>query len=114
MSKHKQTVSMEQTLVKIWDLRAMRSKLDWTTALYLFYVFAVLAFGVTHSVASYMLMPLVISVAIGAPLFGRILDRTGSRFVVLLQGDDIFLDHLPPPFHQQACPLEIVPGQMQA
>ena len=46
MSKHEQGVSMDHTLVKIWDLRAMRSKLDWTTALYLFYVFAVLAFGV--------------------------------------------------------------------
>jgi hypothetical protein len=46
MSNHEQEVSMDHSLVKIWDLRAMRSKLDWTTALYLFYVFAVLAFGV--------------------------------------------------------------------
>lgn len=46
MSKHEQEVSMDQTLIKIWDLRAMKRKLDWTTALYLFYVFAVLAFGV--------------------------------------------------------------------
>lgn len=44
----------------------------------------VLAFGVTKSVASYMLMPLVISVAIGSPLFGRLLDRTGSRFVAVV------------------------------
>ena len=46
MARHEEQMSQDQTLVKIWDLRAMRSKLDWTTALYLFYVFAVLAFGV--------------------------------------------------------------------
>jgi hypothetical protein len=45
-SKHEQEISLDQTLLKIWDLRGMKSKLDWTTALYLFYVFAVLAFGV--------------------------------------------------------------------
>lgn len=44
---------------------------------------AVLAYGVTMSEASFMLLPLMVAVAIGSPLAGRLLDRTGSRFIVL-------------------------------
>ncbi len=44
----------------------------------------VAAFGVSESRASYMLVPIVITLAIGAPTFGRLLDRHGSRTVVLL------------------------------
>jgi len=45
---------------------------------------AVAAFGVTTSTASFMLLPAVVAMGIGAPLFGRMLDRLGSRTVVLL------------------------------
>jgi MFS family permease len=44
---------------------------------------AVLSFGVTSSAASFMLLPLVIATAIGSPVFGRMLDKTGSRLVIL-------------------------------
>ena len=43
-----------------------------------------LAYQVTMSEASFMLLPLMISVAIGSPLAGRLLDKTGSKLVVLL------------------------------
>ena len=46
MSKHDKEVSLDQSLVKIWDLQSMKSKLDLSTLLYLFYVFAVLGIGV--------------------------------------------------------------------
>lgn len=44
---------------------------------------AVEAFGVTKSTASFMLLPLVTAVAIGSPIGGRILDRLGTRIVIL-------------------------------
>lgn len=44
---------------------------------------AVLSFGVTSSVASFMLLPFVFATAVGSPVFGRLLDKTGSRFVIL-------------------------------
>ncbi len=44
---------------------------------------AVAAFGVSSSSASFMLMPLVVALAIGSPLAGRMLDALGSRFVIL-------------------------------
>jgi len=44
---------------------------------------AVLAYDVTMSEASFMLLPLMVAVAIGSPLAGRLLDRTGSKFIVL-------------------------------
>jgi MFS family permease len=43
---------------------------------------AVAAMGVTESVASFMLLPIVLTLAVGAPLAGRLLDRIGSRIVV--------------------------------
>ena len=43
---------------------------------------AVTAFGVNASEASFMLVPSVIAVAIGAPLWGRLIDRFGSRVVI--------------------------------
>lgn len=42
------------------------------------------AFSVTSSTASFMLIPVVLAMAIGSPLAGRLLDRTGSKVVVLL------------------------------
>ncbi len=42
------------------------------------------AFGVTESRASYMLLPIVLAMAVGAPLAGRSLDKIGSRTVVLV------------------------------
>ncbi|MDO5533973.1 MAG: MFS transporter [Propionibacteriaceae bacterium] len=44
---------------------------------------AVLAFGVTPSVGSYLLLPLVLAMAVGSPLAGRLLDKLGSRVVIL-------------------------------
>lgn len=41
------------------------------------------ALGVSHAKASFMLLPLVASLAVGSPLFGRALDRRGSRAVLL-------------------------------
>ncbi len=44
---------------------------------------AVAAFGITSTRASFMLMPLVVALAIGSPLAGRLLDKRGSRLVIL-------------------------------
>lgn len=41
------------------------------------------AFAVTESRASYMLLPIVLAMALGAPLAGRALDRIGSRAIIL-------------------------------
>ena len=45
--------------------------------------FAVASYGVTDRTASIMLMPLVLALAIGSPLTGRLLDRIGSRWIVV-------------------------------
>ncbi len=44
---------------------------------------AVEAFGVTKSTASFMLLPLVTAVAVGSPIGGRLLDRLGTRVIIL-------------------------------
>lgn len=44
--------------------------------------YAVQAFGVTKAQGSYLLLPLVLGVAIGSPVAGRMLDRVGARPVV--------------------------------
>lgn len=44
----------------------------------------VAAFGVDPSIASLLLLPAVLAMAIGAPVTGRMLDRHGSRRVLLL------------------------------
>ena len=55
-----------------------------TEAAFIFFPkMAGVAFGVSRSVGAYMLLPLTIAVALGAPLAGRLLDRVGSRAVVL-------------------------------
>jgi MFS family permease len=43
----------------------------------------VAAFGVSTSNASFMLIPLVSAVAVGSPIVGKLLDRLGSRTVLL-------------------------------
>ena len=45
--------------------------------------YAVAAFGVTKAGGSYLLLPLVAAVAVGSPVAGRLLDRVGSRRVVV-------------------------------
>ncbi len=45
---------------------------------------AVAAFDVASSTASFMLLPVVLSMVIGSPLAGRMLDRFGSRVVVFI------------------------------
>ena len=45
---------------------------------------AVSTFSVDSSKASFMLIPLVMATAIGSPIFGRLLDKLGSRIVVLI------------------------------
>lgn len=44
---------------------------------------AVAAFGVRASSASFLLMPLVLAMTVGSPMAGRLLDRTGSKKVIL-------------------------------
>jgi len=46
--------------------------------------FATGVFGVEPSAASFMLLPTVIATAIGAPVFGRLIDSYGSKIVVIL------------------------------
>jgi MFS family permease len=43
----------------------------------------VAAFGVTAARAAFMLLPIVLAMAVGAPLAGRMLDRVGSRNVIV-------------------------------
>jgi len=43
----------------------------------------VAAFGVSNSKASFMLLPVVLAMAVGAPVAGRMLDRVGSRAVIV-------------------------------
>ena len=45
---------------------------------------AVAAFRVTAASASLMLLPLVLGVVVGSPTVGRLLDRYGSRWVILI------------------------------
>lgn len=44
---------------------------------------AVDAFGVPKSTASFMLLPLVFAVMLGSPIAGRMVDRVGSRVVIM-------------------------------
>ncbi len=44
---------------------------------------AVAAFAVTSSSASFMLLPLVVALFIGSPVAGRLLDKIGSRSVII-------------------------------
>jgi len=44
---------------------------------------AVAAFGVSNATASFLQLPLVIAVSVGSPFVGRMLDRYGSRAVVV-------------------------------
>jgi multidrug resistance protein len=43
----------------------------------------VTAFDVSTSRAAFMLLPIVFALAVGAPIFGRLLDRLGSRAVIV-------------------------------
>ena len=42
------------------------------------------AFHTTAAKASFLLVPFVLAMAIGSPLFGRMLDKTGSKIVILI------------------------------
>ncbi|NTV62418.1 MAG: MFS transporter [Oscillochloris sp.] len=44
---------------------------------------AVAAYGVSESTASYMTLPVVLAMSVGSPLAGRLLDKIGSRLVVM-------------------------------
>ncbi len=44
---------------------------------------AVESFGISKSNASFLLMPLVLALAVGAPIAGRFLDKMGSKLVVM-------------------------------
>lgn len=46
--------------------------------------FAVGTFGVDTSQASFMLVPLVLATALGSPIFGRLIDRFGSKPIILV------------------------------
>lgn len=45
---------------------------------------AVAALGVTAGIGSYLLMPVVLAMGIGSPVAGRLLDRFGSRSVIMV------------------------------
>lgn len=45
---------------------------------------AISTFGVSPSASSFMLIPSVIAMAVGAPTFGRMLDKQGSKSVILI------------------------------
>lgn len=47
-------------------------------------VLLVLAFGVSAHTASFMLLPAVLAMAVGSPTAGRLLDKKGSRLVILM------------------------------
>ncbi len=44
---------------------------------------AVTTLGVKESAASFLLMPLVLAMSVGSPTAGKLLDRLGSRKVLL-------------------------------
>ncbi len=44
---------------------------------------AIASFGVTTATASFMLLPVVIATAIGSPVSGRLLDKYGSRTLII-------------------------------
>jgi EmrB/QacA subfamily drug resistance transporter len=44
---------------------------------------AVLTFNINESRASYLLLPVVLALSVGSPTVGRLLDRYGSRIVIL-------------------------------
>ena len=46
--------------------------------------FAVGAFDISSSAASFMLVPLVLATAVGSPVFGRLIDAYGSRIIIIL------------------------------
>lgn len=54
----------------------------------------VLAHGVTTSQAAFMLLPMMVAVALGSPLAGRLLDRTGSKLIVLASNSLLVLGML--------------------
>ncbi|MFQ5571416.1 MAG: MFS transporter [Rhodothermales bacterium] len=55
-----------------------------TEAAFIFFpAFAIAAYGVADSTASFMLLPLAFAVAVSSPVAGRILDRVGSRAIVM-------------------------------
>ena len=43
-----------------------------------------MAYGVSTSQAAYMLLPMMFAVAIGSPIAGRLLDKVGSKMIVLV------------------------------
>ncbi len=45
---------------------------------------AIAAFAVSESTASFLLMPLVLALAVGAPTAGKLLDKRGSKLVIAL------------------------------
>ncbi|MCE5214894.1 MAG: MFS transporter [Methanobacterium sp.] len=48
--------------------------------------FAIIALGFNNSQASLMLLPIVITIAIGAPIIGRVLDKVGSKLLMITGG----------------------------
>jgi EmrB/QacA subfamily drug resistance transporter len=54
----------------------------------------VLAHGVTTSQAAFMLLPMMVAVALGSPIAGRLLDKTGSKMIVLASNSLLVLGML--------------------
>lgn len=69
---------------QVWLAGLLAAGAGMTEAAFIFLPgLAVSAFGVSSSSASFMLLPLVVAVTIGSPVAGRLLDRVGSRAIVL-------------------------------
>ena len=68
--------------VALASLNAIGAGINEAAFIY-FSTIVVLAHGVTNSQAAFMLLPMMVAVALGSPLAGRLLDKTGSKLIVV-------------------------------
>ena len=68
--------------VALASLNAIGAGINEAAFIY-FPTIVVLAHGVTNSQAAFMLLPMMVAVALGSPLAGRLLDKTGSKLIVV-------------------------------
>lgn len=71
---------------------------------------AVAAFAVTDSTASFLLMPVVLAWAVGAPISGRVLDKLGSKAVIVSGAGLLTIGILLLSFFPQSWPLFFAAG----
>ncbi|MBE7467962.1 MAG: MFS transporter [Anaerolineales bacterium] len=71
---------------------------------------AVAAFAVTDSTASFLLMPVVLAWAVGAPISGRMLDKLGSKAVIVSGAGLLTIGILLLSFFPQSWPIFFAAG----